>query len=210
MECTAGIGQKGWCCDQKLWCLRSKWNTLWVLGDGRENSGTGGGRLCMRSCPIVSDLALWLVAQWAPCSWNFPGKNTGVGCRFLLQGFFPTQGSNPSLLHCRQILYHLSHQGRPRILEWVAYPFARGSSWLRNQTRVSCIAGRFFISWATREVPKGMIAVFKYVQGYLKEEGFKALYGTLRSSILAWESPWTEEHGGLQPMETQSQTQLSD
>ena len=35
----------------------------------------------------------------------------GVGCHFLLQGIFPTQGSNPGLLHCRQTLYHLSHQG---------------------------------------------------------------------------------------------------
>ena len=38
-----------------------------------------------------------------------PGKNTGVGCHFLLQGIFPTQGSNTGLLYCRQILYHLSH-----------------------------------------------------------------------------------------------------
>ena len=51
-----------------------------------------------------------------------PGKNTGVGCRALLQGIFPTQGSNTGLLHCRRILYHLSHQGSPRILEWVASP----------------------------------------------------------------------------------------
>ena len=57
-----------------------------------------------------------------------PGKNTGVGCHALLQGIFPTQGSNPCLLYCRWILYHLSHQGSPRILEWVAYPFSRGSS----------------------------------------------------------------------------------
>ena len=42
-----------------------------------------------------------------------PGKNTGVGCHALLQGIFPTQGSNPGFLHCRQILYHLSHQGSP-------------------------------------------------------------------------------------------------
>ena len=41
-----------------------------------------------------------------------PGKNTGVGCHSLLQGNFPTQGLNWGLLHCRQILYHLSHQGR--------------------------------------------------------------------------------------------------
>ena len=40
-----------------------------------------------------------------------PGKNTGVGCHALLQGIFPTQGLNPGLPHCRQILYRLSHQG---------------------------------------------------------------------------------------------------
>ena len=44
------------------------------------------------------------------CPWDFPGKNTGVSCHALLHGIFPTQGSNPGLPHCRQILYHLSHQ----------------------------------------------------------------------------------------------------
>ena len=43
--------------------------------------------------------------------WNSPGQNTGVGGLSLLQGIFPTQGSNPGLLHCRQILCHLSHLG---------------------------------------------------------------------------------------------------
>ena len=106
-----------------------------------------------------------LVAQWCPnlCDpmdcrppgssvhGDSPGKNSGVGCHALLQGIFPTQGSNPSLLHCRWILYHLSHQGSPRILEWVAYPFSRGSSQPRNWTGVSCIVGGFLTSWATRE-----------------------------------------------------------
>ena len=44
---------------------------------------------------------------------NSPGQNTGAGCRFLLQGIFLTQGSNPGLLNRRQILNHLSHQGSP-------------------------------------------------------------------------------------------------
>ena len=61
-----------------------------------------------------------------------PGKNTGVGCHALLQGIFPTQGLNPGLLHWRQILYCLSHQGSSRILEWVAYPFSRKTSGPRN------------------------------------------------------------------------------
>ena len=56
--------------------------------------------------------------------WNSPGLNTGVGSLSLLQGIFPTQGSSPGLLHCRRILYQLSHKGSPRILEWVAYPFS--------------------------------------------------------------------------------------
>ena len=49
---------------------------------------------------------------------------------------FPFSGGIfPGLLHCRQILYQLSHKGSPRILEWVHYPFSSGSSWPRNQTR---------------------------------------------------------------------------
>ena len=83
--------------------------------------------------------------------WNSPGQKTGVGSRSLFQGIFPTQGLNPGLPHCRRILYQLSHQGSPRILEWVAFPFSRGSSQPRNWTGVSCIAGRFFTNWAIRE-----------------------------------------------------------
>ena len=47
------------------------------------------------------------------CRWISPGMNTGVGRHSLRQGSFLTQGSNPHLLHCRQILYHLSHHGSP-------------------------------------------------------------------------------------------------
>ena len=83
--------------------------------------------------------------------WNSPGQNTGVGSLSLLQGIFPTQGSNPGLLHCRQILYQLSYKGSPRRLGWVAYPFSSRSSWPRNLTGVSCIAGGLFINWAKRE-----------------------------------------------------------
>ena len=45
--------------------------------------------------------------------WDSPGENTGVGSLSLLQGIFPTQGSNPGHPHCRQILYQLSHKGTP-------------------------------------------------------------------------------------------------
>ena len=82
------------------------------------------------------------------CPGNSPHQNTGVGSLSLLQRIFPTQGSNPRLPHCRRILYQLSHKESPGILEWVAYPFSNRSSWSRNQTGVSCIAGRFFTKWA--------------------------------------------------------------
>ena len=81
------------------------------------------------------------------CPWTSPGQNTGVGGLSFLQGIFPTQESNTGLLLCRRILYQLSHKGSPRILEWVAYPISRRSSWPRNRTGVSCIAGRFFTNW---------------------------------------------------------------
>ena len=83
--------------------------------------------------------------------WDSPGHSIGVGSLSLLQGIFPTQGSNPGLPHCRWILYQLSLKGSPRVLEWVAYSFSRGSSWPRNLTGVSCIAGGFFTNWAIRE-----------------------------------------------------------
>ena len=71
-------------------------------------------------------------------------KNTGLVSLSLLQWIFSTQESNWGILHCRQILYHLSHQESPRILEWVAFPFSRGSSQPKDQTGVSCIADVFF------------------------------------------------------------------
>ena len=83
--------------------------------------------------------------------WNSLGQNTGAGSLSLLQGIFPTQGLNSGLPHWGPILYQLSHHGSLKILEWVAYPFPRGSSWPRNWARVSCTVGGFFTNWAFRE-----------------------------------------------------------
>ena len=138
-----------------------------------------------------------LVTECDPVVCSPPGssvhgilRNTGVGCHFLLQGIILTERSNSGLLHYRQILYHLSHQGRPTIgylprnfwvsincsviwlfatpwtaahqaplsMEfsrqdyWSGSPFSFPSYRSRDQTRVSCILGRFFAIWATREV----------------------------------------------------------
>ena len=106
---------------------------------------------CTALSSAVMSGSLWSHGLWPPGSsvhGDSPGKNIGMGCHACLKGIFPTQGLNPGLRHCRQILYQLSHQKSPRILEWVAYPFSRGSSWPTNQAVVSCIAGGFFTSWA--------------------------------------------------------------
>ena len=75
------------------------------------------------------------------CPWNSPGRNIGVGCHFLLQGIFPTQRSNPGLLHCRHILYHLSQLSKlQEIMEdWGAWRAAvhgviKSWTWLSNWT----------------------------------------------------------------------------
>ena len=67
----------------------------------------------------VAELCLTLCNPMEPakllCPWDFSGKKTGVGCHFLLQQIFSTQGSDPYLLPCRWILYHISHSGSPYV-----------------------------------------------------------------------------------------------
>ena len=66
------------------------------------------------SCSIVSDSETpWTVAHLVICLREFPGKNIRVGCHSFLHGIFLTQGSNQGLQCCRQISYHLRHQGSP-------------------------------------------------------------------------------------------------
>ena len=78
---------------------------------------------CVYSHSVVSN-CLWphgLYCTRLLCPWNSPEENTGVGYYSLLQGMFPTQGLNLSLLLCRQILYHLSHQESPYVLLLACY-----------------------------------------------------------------------------------------
>ena len=118
--------------------------------------------------------------------WDSPGKNTVVGCHFRLQSMkvksesegaqscltlrHPMDCSLPGssvhgILQARVLEWgaiafsELSHQESPKILEWVAYPFSRESSQARNQTGVSCIAGGFFTSWATRSPPSQYVPI---------------------------------------------------
>ena len=126
-----------------------------MLGGSLDGRGVWSGycavlSLVTQSCLTLGD-PMDCTLPGSSVHGDSPGKNTGVDSLFLLQGIFPNQGSNPDLPRCRQILYLLSHQRSPVILEWVAYPFSRGTSQPRNWTGVSCIVGRFFSSWATRE-----------------------------------------------------------
>ena len=112
----------------------------------------------MLSCSVMSDSLWppWTVACQAPLSAGIRQARilewvAMLSSRGSSQPRDQTQGSNPGLPHCRWILYRLSHQESPRIL--VSYPFSRGPSQPRNQTESSCIAGGFFTSWATRELP---------------------------------------------------------
>ena len=141
---------------------------------------------CLFSCKACPTLlpSPWAVSHQLPLSLVFPRQESGVGCHFLLQGIFPTQGWNPRcpcLLCGRWILYqwatwealevtmwkflsclilfnslgYIVHRIlQARILEWVAIPFSRGSSQPRNWTGVSWLAGGFFTNWAIREAQK--------------------------------------------------------
>ena len=63
--------------------------------------------------------SLWPHGLYSP--WNSPAQNTGAGSLSLLQGIFPTQGLNPGLLRCRQILYQLSHREAPKVNKIIVY-----------------------------------------------------------------------------------------
>ena len=80
-----------------------------VFGRCSHNICSGSVHIILKS--VTQSESVWLFATlWniqltrLLCPWNSPGKNTGVGCCFLLQGIFPTQGSNPDRRHCRQTL----------------------------------------------------------------------------------------------------------
>ena len=92
------------------------------------------------SCSVMSDSWVGLLGLTF-CPWSFPGKNTGLGCHFVLQEIFLTQRLNLCLLHCRHILYHLIHQGSP------CWPLGLDKFFLGERSTgagaVMCIYGKF-------------------------------------------------------------------
>ena len=98
-----------------------------------------------RSCPTLFWPTPWTVAHQALCSWDFPGKNTGVGCHSLLQGVFSTQGLNPRHLHCTR-LFITCHQGSPQLMMQVLKQLF-GNSFLQR-SYLECVhrEGESFLS----------------------------------------------------------------
>ena len=107
---------------------------------------------------------------------NSLGKNPGVGCYVLLQGILPTQGSNPGLQHCRQILQHPSHQESPKILERVTCLFQ--GIFLTQELNQGLLHCRqiffffFFTRWVTRGSQEYWRGVF-LLQGIFLTHGSK-------------------------------------
>ena len=143
------------------------------------------GGLVTKLCPTLA--TPWTVTRLL-CPWDSPGKNTGVGCHSLLQGLFLTQEMIPGLLHCRRILYQLSHQGDPGSIpgsgrstgEGIGYPFQYTWAFLVAQLIKNLLAMQ-----ETRVWPLGWEDPL--------EKG-KATH----SSILAWRIPWTVQSMGWQ------------
>ena len=108
-----------------LWKLIMTFNALLrrrILSSAVKENGTQTSLHFQVVCwsRLVMSSSLRLHGLWPArllCPWNSPGKDTGVGCCALLQGIFPTQGSNPGLPHCSWILYQLSNQGSPYIFK---------------------------------------------------------------------------------------------
>ena len=122
---------------------------------------------------------VWLFATpWLLCPWDFLGKSTGVGCHFLLQGIFLTQGSNPGLPHCRQMLYPLSHQGSHHLL-------------LEAKKPQSCWFGQDFVITVKSSGQSSVTVklVTKEVKGSLEHQAKGSVKGCLTTrfqSPLSW------------------------
>ena len=119
----------------------------------------------------------WTVVRQVPLSMGFSSKSTRVGSRSLLQGIFPTQGWNSGLPHCRQILYHLSHQGSPKL------DVAESSTVLRGPLIQSIFH------------PRTVISIFVK---FFKKQDMKTPRAHLRLQPRApWGGRWLEGGGGI-------------
>ena len=101
---TSALSPDGWFSGPQLAHLPGLLPARVVAGARKPNMVNGFMRVCVWSCFMLR-LSLCYSLNWLFCPWDIPGKDTGVGCHSLLQGIFPTQGSNSHLLHCRWSFY---------------------------------------------------------------------------------------------------------
>ena len=154
-------------------------------------------------------IAQWCLTLCDPMKyspWDSPEKNTRVGSQSLLQGIFPTQGSNPGVPHCRWVLYQLSHQGSPirraeskslpnrlEILSDTKYLFRY--LWLTHYHRI-------YFNLLISEVKVSAWNAGDLVRSLGEEDPLEKAIATY-SSTLAWRIPWKEEPGRLHSIGSQ-------
>ena len=149
---------------------------------------------------------VWLfVTTWTKQSKEFFRPEYWVGSLSLLLGIFPTQGSNPGLQHCWQILYQLSHQGSP-----LSYVSPLLTIFRVQFSGIKCIHPVLYqLSLPTSRASQAALVVenppvnsgdMRDAVWSLGQEDFLEEGMATHSSILAWRIPWTEEPGGLQSM----------
>ena len=175
------------------------------------------GMLSHFSCVLLFMIP-WIIGHQAPLPWDSPGKNIGVGSYSLVQGTFPTQGLNLSVLHFRQILYLLSHQGNLGTLYIYTYICMymcdciymcfSGSSDGQESTRNAGDTGsnpgserltgegigyplRYSWTFLVAQLIKNLPAMWETRVRFLDWEDPQEKGKATHSSILAWRIPWT-------------------
>ena len=150
------------CLEKCLWYTVSTWNTflLGLLNSGATEKITGYMVLLCRRLSITMVVPFPNVLMWAVCNfllyylypkWKWKSKSVSHS---VTSNSYNSMDCSPPASSVRGIL-------QARILELVAIPFFKGSSWLRNWTQVSCIASRLFTDWAMREVHIFNIFIYK-------------------------------------------------
>ena len=132
------------------------------------------------------------------CPWDSPGKNTGVGCHALLQGIFPTQGSNLGLLHCRQILYHLSY--REDLLDTIRHNSKHWIYWASIRCKICASWSLYAVDYSFGRCASSVLSVlllpFSYHMGTLPKKAFRGGFpGGSEVKVSAWNAgdlvqPW--------------------
>ena len=149
----------------------------------------------MISCVQLFDTP-WTVAHQPPLSMEFFRQEYWSGLPCPSPGIFPTQESNPGLLYCRQILYHLSHQGSPSEIKMALKKLNSTNNPVILKVDFSCTTQGIWASLVAHSV-ENLPAMQETCVQLLSWEDPLEEEMAAPSSILAWRSPWTEEPGSF-------------